>query len=320
MEPEDYLAYRAAYSAGKLAEFREAVASDVITLRSLPNLCIYVTGSYGRHEAGPNSDLDLFTMYSGDAPSTEEAKSLTDGLKKVAAALGHQEFTKDGKYLVPHAINDLSEKIGSQDEDSENIFTARMLLLLESEPIFNDQLHTDAVFACINEYCRDFTKHPADFYPRFFANDIMRYWKTLCLNYENRRTKRDDGEKAKHRLKNYKLKFSRMMICFSMIACLCDRRESDSPGKLVGLAKMKPRVRLQTISGRHDLGHLFGQLVNEYTWFLQSTDQNEARAEAWLADNKDDAFRHASTFGDTIYRLLEQVAKAARSDLRYLVV
>ena len=321
MDPEVYLAERAAYSVLKLDEFRSRVAAGVTELRNHPELCIFAVGSYGRHEAGAHSDLDLFAVHAGAEPPPQPVvESITAQLNEIAVSLGHPAFSKAGKYLEPHSITDLANQVGSRYEDSRNLFTPRMLLLLESEPIYNDKLYDLAVAKCVEEYCRDYHKHPTAFYPRFFANDIMRYWKTLCLNYEANRTDGRNENKAKYRLKNHKLKFSRMMMCFSMISCLCDLTESDTPEKLIGLTRLKPVARLERISGKYELTDLYGELVSRYTWFLHSTDRSRADAEAWLTANKDNATRYGGIFGDTIYRLLEEVAKATGSDLRYLVV
>jgi hypothetical protein len=148
----------------------------------------------------------------------------------------------------------------------------------------------------------------------------MRFWKTLCLNYESARTGATAEDKPKHQLKNFKLKFSRMTTCFSMLACLCDSVESDTPEKLAKLVKMTPSQRLSHITAKYNLTDLFGSLVSEYEWFLQETDREKPSALAWIADNKTDVFRRASTFGDQIFRLLQQIAEKTGQTLRYLVV
>ena len=121
-------------------------------------------------------------------------------------------------------------------------------------------------------------------------------------------------------MKNLKLKFSRMMTCFSMLACLCDPHEGDSPEKLGKLVEMTPYKRLAHITNKHGLTELFGSLVSEYEWFLTITDGEKLSVRAAVTDQKDAVFRRASQFGDMVYRLLLTVADKTRTDLRYLVV
>lgn len=313
---------RANYSAGRIREFREQVGESVPELARCGNLCIYTTGSFGRGEAGRHSDLDLFFALDGSRAAVPNlTKTLIDAdLIRLCQRLGYPAFSGDGVYLKIHTVADLSTKIGEPQEDAENVFTARMLLFLESTPLHNDGIYDRAITACVNAYCRDYEDHSTNFHPRFLANDIMRFWKTLCLNYESARTGAAPEEKPKHWLKNFKLKFSRMMTCFSMLACLSDPQESDNPAKLTSLVQMTPMERIRHITGKHHLTDLFGSLVSEYEWFLTETDRDKSSALTWIAENKDDVFRRAKTFGDQIYHLLLRVAEATGGDLRYLVV
>ncbi len=310
------------YSQRRIAEFRDALVDAVPELSKCPNLCIYATGSFGRREAGEYSDLDLFFVVDGkreDIPNL--TKTLIDAdLIRLCARLGYPEFSGDGEYLKIHTLGDLSQRIGDQDEDAENIFTARMLLFLESVPLHNDAVFNKTIAECIRQYCRDHVDHAANFKPIFLVNDISRFWKTLCLNYESARTGLKPEDKPKHRVKNLKLKFSRMMTCYSMLACLCDPVEGDSPEKLGNLVAMTPLQRLTHITGKHGLTDLFGSLASEYEWFLTITDGEKLSVRTSVTEQKDVVFRRASQFGDLVYRLLLAVADKTRTDLRYLVV
>jgi Nucleotidyltransferase domain len=314
---------RVTFSETRILEFRHVVSEAVPELALCKNLCIYTTGSFGRREAGKNSDLDLFFVHAGERKEiTNHNKTLIDAdlIRLCEKRLEYPAFSSDGVYLKIHTINDLSTKIGHQQEDAENVFTARMLLFLESTSLHNDEVYQQAISACVQAYCRDYEDHATNFHPRFLANDIMRFWKTLCLNYESARTGATKEDKPKHWLKNLKLKFSRMMTCFSMLACLCDPQESNTPDKLAQLVQMTPAARLEHITSKHRITELFGSLMSEYEWFLHETDREKPMALAWIADNKDDVFRRSKVFGDQIFHLLECVAEKTETDLRYLVV
>ncbi len=316
-DPKSYIGQRAADSIARLDQFKGQLGARVPDLKGLNRLCIYTTGSYGRHEANTRSDLDLFFVRDNQPISGLKTTLITADLIRLSSDLGFPDFDGDGAYLKIHEVESLALRIGHQQEDAENTFTARMLLMLESEPLHNAALYERAIRACLKEYCRD---NRDNFTPRFLANDIMRYWKTLCLNYENKRTGRGEDTKAKARVKNFKLKHSRILICFSMVVCLCDEEGANSPDKLYHLVRMKPIDRLEMIAGRHNLTGVFGQIEAEYEWFLKSSDQNNAALEAWITENKGDVLRRASQFGDAVFSLLEGVAKATSSNLRYLLV
>lgn len=310
------------YSQRRIVEFRRALAEAVPELSKCPNLCIYATGSFGRREAGKNSDLDLFFVVDGNGEDIPNlTKTLIDAdLIRLCTRLEYPEFSGDGEYLKIHTRSDLSQKIGDQNEDAENIFTARMLLFLESIPLHNDEVYNKTISECIRQYCRDHADHAVNFKPIFLVNDISRFWKTLCLNYESARTSLKPEDKPKHRVKNLKLKFSRMMTCYSMLACLCDPTEGDSPEKLGKLVRMNPYERLAHITNKHGLTDLFGSLVSEYEWFLTITDGEKSSVRVTVTEQKDDVFRRANQFGDLVYRLLLAVADKTSTDLRFLVV
>jgi predicted nucleotidyltransferase len=103
------------------------------------SLCVYVTGSYGRLEAWPGSDIDLFFLYDG---ASEDGRLPWTTFLRLAARLidateemGFPPFSGDGRYLELQYIRDMERVLGSPRDDSLNAFTARMLLLLESQPL-----------------------------------------------------------------------------------------------------------------------------------------------------------------------------------------
>jgi hypothetical protein len=326
----DLLQNRTAASEKRIAELRREIERGVPDLARCPDLCIYTTGSFGRRESGRYSDLDLFFVLDDkgqqDASIPKLTKTVIDAdLIRLCGRLGFPEFSNDGVYLKVHTITNLAKKIGDQHEDSENLFTARMLLFLESAPLYNDAVYQKAIDACRDEYFRDHGDHADNFRPLFLVNDIARFWKTLCLNYEAARTNATEEDKPKHRLKNLKLKHSRMMTCYSMLACLCDRLEGDAPEKLSQLVRMTPAQRLQHITTKHEASHagltdLYKALVSEYEWFLQETDREKSEALRWAAAEKELIKRRSPKFGDLMFELLKAVADATGGDLRYLVV
>ncbi len=106
--------------------------------------------------------------------------------------MGFPTFSGDGKYLEVLSVSEMEAVLGSPRDDSLNAFTARMLLLLESQPLDYEELYETLLKRIIGFYYRDFPDHEAEFVPVFLLNDILRFWRTLTLNYEHHRLKLRD--------------------------------------------------------------------------------------------------------------------------------
>lgn len=67
----------------------------------------------------------------GKAFSRLDEICLEADLIRACRALKLPEFSGDGKYLVKYTIAELKDAIGQPEDDAQNTFTARLLLLLE---------------------------------------------------------------------------------------------------------------------------------------------------------------------------------------------
>jgi len=325
MSKQVYINSRKAASESKITSLKDAVSS-LKQVTSSSGMCIYVTGSYGRLEASEYSDLDLFFVQrSADG---EGAMSHLDEILMKAELitkcreLGYPEFSGDGEYLVVHDLTVMREHLGGPKDDYENLFTARLLLLLESLPIYNEHLYGEVLRDITESYFRDYEDHEDDFQTTFLVNDILRFWKTLCLNYEHSRNKRptDNNEIAKSHIKNLKLKFSRMLTCFSMVIPLAAPRTSMEPEECDRLIRERPLDRLNSIAKTSGNADLWDELADDYSWFLSVTGQPRDEVIKWIESKSDreQAFGRAKQFGDNMYRLLDKVAD--HETLRYLVI
>jgi len=175
------------------------------------DLNVFCAGSLGRFEIGELSDLDLFVISEQKEYRLDKIVILAK-LIEINKELGFKTFSNDGKFLILHSMDDMTEKLGDPADDSENLFTTRMLLLLESKCILNPALYDEHINKILSHYFRDRKGHPK-FEPIFLLNDILRYWRTLCLNYERIR---NDPNKD-WRKKNVNLKFSRPLTVFSTV-------------------------------------------------------------------------------------------------------
>jgi len=109
------------------------------------NICVYVTGSLGRLEIpdmANKPDLDLFFIKMEN--SIIDDRSNLDNIDKycffaklhqIISCLEYERPSKNGLYWDFISKKNLLD-IGSREEDYNNSFTARMLLILESKPIY----------------------------------------------------------------------------------------------------------------------------------------------------------------------------------------
>ncbi len=152
---------------------------------------------------------------------------LLSELVEIGYMMSFPKFSNDGHFLKLLFLNDILESLGSPADDYYNHFTARMLLLLESKPVYGTEIYNRLLNETIRSYFRDYEHHPTDFRPTFLINDIIRFWKTLCLNYEHKRNQVEARATIKHKIKNFKLGYSRLLTCFATVASLSVRPESS---------------------------------------------------------------------------------------------
>lgn len=203
-----------------------------------------------------------------------------------------------------------------------------MLLLLESRPVFATDVYERLLERVVSFYFRDFADYPESFVPTFLTNDILRFWRTLTLNYEHKRLKlrRLEGDaltakKADSALKNYKLKISRLLTCFSMVAVLASREPPVTERDVLTLCGETPRERLRVLTDHGDSAvRLVHELDERYEAFLEAVQrpQEDVLAEFEDPERRNVALVDAGEFGDRVYELIKGTADAQR--LRYLLL
>ena len=325
---------RLEYSERRLRELRERVV-EFDELLGEHRLCVYATGSYGRLEAWRGSDIDLFFLYD-DAEETERLPwttfvRLAAHLIAVTEQMEFPPFSGDGRYLDVQYVAEMEKVLGSPDDDFRNSFTARMLLLLESQPIYREDVYDSLLERTVGFYYRDYPDHTETFLPTFLSNDILRYWRTLTLNYEHHRMRLLTNavlteeellaKKADSALKNYKLKVSRLATCFSMVANLSSADPPVTPDAVLELCRMTPKVRFQRLRSQGDKANrLIDAMEVLYGEFLTEVQHPEPELLKRFANEstRKDALAHAADYGDLIYELLGEVAASGR--LRSLVI
>lgn len=298
----------------RLAEVRDRLKDGEDVFRD-KEVTIYVAGSLGRGDIGQLSDLDLFlitTRQDSDRKWLDDLEILAHVLK-TNNCLRYDRFSNDGKYLKVYSLDKCLKVLGAPEDDIENLFTARMLLLLESRWVYNQGLYEDVVNQILKHYFRD-SQSKDTFRPLFLLNDLLRYWRTLCLNYEL--TRNNPGRPW--RKKNINLKFSRMLTVFGTVLPIITKQIYDI-GTAHKFVKLSPHSRfalgLESLNDR-TLNQKYSDFLDDYEKFLHSKEamKDNQKIPETEGRNLDAAI---TRFSDFIYSALTH----ERAELkRYLVL
>jgi hypothetical protein len=307
----------------RFAHSKEFLHDVRVGLGDLPtgsskDVCIFAGGSLGRFETGRKSDLDVFFLarpVAGNRPvgRLQEIQLFADVIR-LNERLSLPPFSGDGRFLRVHRLDDLVNSTGdSSRDDSENLFTTRLLLLLESKPISNDTLYHSAVSTVVDNYFRD-GKGRHNFQPLFLLNDILRYWRTLCLNYERDRTLQKPWWK-----KNLNLKFCRKLTVFSTVLAIVSEMVSTTE-QFIKFSQLVPLQRLAATLdhiAEESLREKFAYLLDDYEEFLAA--KSYAELEQKNPEKIEEFREKAQTFGDFFYDVLES-KRLKRGLVRYVLV
>lgn len=301
LEAHENLSNRLAYSKSFLEQIKTTAQGSLAC--EWDDVAVFAAGSLGRFEAGRQSDLDIFvlakhreSMSGRTSPISHlDEIRLFSKLIEINSKLQLPEFSGDGRYLKAHSVERIISSTGDAHDDIENLFTTRMLLLLESQAIWNSALRADAIKEVLSYYFKD-GKGKTDFRPLFLLNDILRYWRTLCLNYE-----RDRVTSKKWWKTNLNLKFSRKLTIFSTVLLIVTQ-EAQTIDDFIRIADLVPLERLALALdklGDESLIDRFDQFLSDYESFLAAKSFNEVVNQS--AEKKTEFKLKADSFGELIY-------------------
>lgn len=272
---------------------------------------IFVVGSIARHEVGNNSDLDIFLISRDKVPNLQQIHIFSK-LIEINKRLGFPPFSNDGQFLTIHNLNDLKNKAGYPEDDSLNLFTTRMLMILESKVIYNEKLYREILSEIIEHYLRDRKGHE-EFKPLFLLNDILRFWRTLCLNYEALRHDRN----RPWRKKNINLKFSRLLTVFSTVLTIINKHNINH-NDILDICNKTPLERIAWVldNMEDDFVEKYTRLLLLYQNFLKAKEEGEIEKNLKL---KEQLNYDAIEFANIIFTFLnsEKIDKKLK---QYLVI
>jgi hypothetical protein len=141
-----------------------------------------------------------------EGPTVQEALRHLDEVFEQGKPPGRQDY-----FGCAFGSGLLCERIGLDEDDTRNL-TRRMLLLLESVPAAGANVHRVVRDRLVDRYLE---RHHKDYRPpRFLLNDVIRYWRTICVDFEGKiaQDARDGVIVDKFVMRNAKLRTSRKLL------------------------------------------------------------------------------------------------------------
>jgi hypothetical protein len=240
-------------------------------------LSIVEFGSWARGELTPESDDDWALLAAEPFDPVDPA--IREGMEAAATVLGAEGKAPGAQAVfgVPFDGRSLIEQVGL-DADTNTNLTRRLLLLLESREVAGDA-HEESWNRVLGRYLDYGVKDYRP--PRFLLNDLVRYWRTICVDFEGKLAQAG-GEDPKWVSRNAKLRTSRKLLFAGGLVplLLCHLLRADEmPRFLTAWLSATPADRLAAAFLQFDAVEEGARTLAAYDRWLRIMSDAEARAE-----------------------------------------
>jgi hypothetical protein len=241
----------------RTAEGLEDRRNALEELRRDDDVAIVLMGSWGRAEVTSESDDDFMVLVRGDHEDVSPA--ISDVEQVLDRAAGDQ-----GIFGKPVSSRKLIERIGLEEDSNSNL-SRRLLLLLESVPVAGDSVHAEVRAELADRYLDASVKNYRP--PRFLLNDVIRYWRTMCVDFAGKERKGPE----KWGIRNAKLRTSRKVLfaggLFPVFECAKLPREGMADF-LKGQMCLPPTDRIAQVFLVHGAADWGGRTLGAYDDFV----------------------------------------------------
>lgn len=189
---------------------------------------VVVYGSLARGELTKGSDVDWTLLVDGQAD--ESHLTIRHAISQIFTNAGLKGPGPTGVFGGLAFSSEIVHRIGGEADTNRNT-TQRILLLLESKALGGDAVRARVIKQLLRRYLSDDRGYHLTHgwkvrVPRFLLNDVVRYWRTMAVDFASKRRERNDKGWA---LRNLKLRMSRkLLFTAGFIACLsCELHPPD---------------------------------------------------------------------------------------------
>jgi predicted nucleotidyltransferase len=185
---------------------------------------IAVAGSFGRDEASEVSDADVIIVLQDGSHEDAERQAFEQRVVDATASeferFGIARPNPKGVFANPRTMEELLPAaddggFGTPDEPAD-LMGKRLLLLLESKPLWNEQAYDGVIDEIFGRYT---DAHVGDDFAKehvYMLNDLIRYFRYICVNYQST----FGNENEKWPLRNVKLRHSRLLMYSGLLALI----------------------------------------------------------------------------------------------------
>ncbi len=278
-----------------------------------------VYGSIARRECVEGSDIDWTLLIDGQAKPGHLVLAAEIREKLDAADFKHPGTS--GVFGQVSFSHELIHYIGGQADTNHNL-TKRILLLLESERInlnIQERDRGTAYDRIVKGILHQYIEHDSGLnsnrasIPRFLLNDIVRYWRTMCVDFAYKQ-KEQGGQKWA--MRNIKLRMSRKLLYVKgLLMCLSHHSVYHDKARLIDdLCQHVRLTPLELLIKQQDHFSLKTEdiiaVINAYSEFLNKLNNPDLRSELENM-NMEEVYRKQTftSLRDTADRLQEALTR-----------
>jgi len=286
-----------AHTARRLQEVRKGLAEG-----SLPSdTTVVLFGSWARKELTRASDDDWAVLVDGTAGDRADVQQVVELAENY---LGYGNRKPGVQEIFGKAIScdELVDRVGL-DEDTNTNLTRRALLLLESVEAagsVHGRCRRRVLERYLNYGVKDFRP------PRFLLNDIVRYWRTIGVDFEGKH--RDTGgDDPKWVERNAKLRTARKVLFAGGLVPILQCHllaKSDMPRYLEAQLSSPPTDRLAAAFVLYDAIDEGVRFFRAYDRWIELMQDDEVRAElqslSFESRDSSDLFAEIRAIGEAL--------------------